>query len=322
MAQSGVYLLLLTLLVLLSLTSCLITNAFPNSLRTGRWLRATSGIGGTEEDDDNSWLWDEAEGPLEWASSAEDDARLMEAAQSLVVPTPSLDAVEFEEEWGGSSDRYSDHGSSRNDEEAESLVALIMADPEAAFIESEGPNFPSELEGAQVMFAERVDGSSLTVEEAAESLLLFIEEEEEEEEEEEPLQFMTALDFMVAAESLEMTVLSDRLLGVADSHELVEVDEAGEPYYEKFVYVNEPACIGCTNCASIAGATFTMEGEHGRARAFQQQGDAEEIVEEAIDVSDGGWGGGGGASYLNSISLHVALSSSTRERGTIHTPAN
>ena len=47
--------------------------------------------------------------------------------------------------------------------------------------------------------------------------------------------------------------------------------------------MNEPACIGCTNCASIASATFMMESDHGRARAFQQQGDAEEVVEEAIE---------------------------------------
>lgn len=55
----------------------------------------------------------------------------------------------------------------------------------------------------------------------------------------------------------------DTKLGVIDSHELVELDNEGEPLYEKFVYVDEHACIGCTNCACVAASTFFMEEEHG-----------------------------------------------------------
>ena len=76
----------------------------------------------------------------------------------------------------------------------------------------------------------------------------------------------------------------DTRLGIADSHELVETDTNGEPLYERFVYVDEHACIGCTNCACVAQSTFFMEDEHGRARVFQQNGDSQEIIEEAIDT--------------------------------------
>ena len=76
----------------------------------------------------------------------------------------------------------------------------------------------------------------------------------------------------------------DTKLGIVDSHELVELDEGGEPLYEKFVYVDEHACIGCTNCACVAASTFFMEEEHGRARVFSQNGDADDIIEEAIDT--------------------------------------
>ena len=37
-------------------------------------------------------------------------------------------------------------------------------------------------------------------------------------------------------------------------------------------------------CAGIAKATFAMEDSHGRARVFQQQGDADNVVAEAIDT--------------------------------------
>jgi len=73
-------------------------------------------------------------------------------------------------------------------------------------------------------------------------------------------------------------------LGKVDSHELVELDDEQEPFYERFVFVDEHSCIGCTMCAGIAQATFMMEDEHGRARVYQQQGDADSVISEAIET--------------------------------------
>ncbi len=53
---------------------------------------------------------------------------------------------------------------------------------------------------------------------------------------------------------------------------------------EKAVWVDERKCIGCTYCSSVATNTFAMEPEQGRARAFRQDGDSEEIIQEAIDT--------------------------------------
>jgi len=62
-------------------------------------------------------------------------------------------------------------------------------------------------------------------------------------------------------------------LQTVESHTQVEWDgEADEPVRAQHVYVDEVTCIGCTNCAMIAQSTFFMEGEHGRARVFQQWG--------------------------------------------------
>ncbi len=52
----------------------------------------------------------------------------------------------------------------------------------------------------------------------------------------------------------------------------------------KAVWVDESTCIGCTYCNSVACNTFTMEPVMGRARAFRQDGDSEEVVQEAIDT--------------------------------------
>ncbi len=53
---------------------------------------------------------------------------------------------------------------------------------------------------------------------------------------------------------------------------------------EKAVWVDERKCIGCTYCSSVATNTFAMEPEQGRARAFRQDGDSEELIQEAIDT--------------------------------------
>lgn len=66
------------------------------------------------------------------------------------------------------------------------------------------------------------------------------------------------------------------------SHQQVATDEDGEMVPDKFTWVDEHACIGCTYCASLARSTFFMEPEHGRARVFQQGHDADEVIDEAV----------------------------------------
>ena len=53
---------------------------------------------------------------------------------------------------------------------------------------------------------------------------------------------------------------------------------------KKAVWVDESTCIGCTYCNSVAANTFGMESQMGRARAFRQDGDATEVIQEAIDT--------------------------------------
>tara|TARA_B100000965_G_C19112815_1_gene549818 strand:- start:168 stop:587 length:420 start_codon:yes stop_codon:yes gene_type:complete len=53
---------------------------------------------------------------------------------------------------------------------------------------------------------------------------------------------------------------------------------------EKAVWVDERKCIGCTYCGSVATNTFAMEPDQGRARAFRQDGDSKELIQEAIDT--------------------------------------
>ena len=50
---------------------------------------------------------------------------------------------------------------------------------------------------------------------------------------------------------------------------------------ERAVWVDERKCIGCTYCSSVATNTFAMEQEQGRARAFRQDGDSDELKQEA-----------------------------------------
>ena len=60
--------------------------------------------------------------------------------------------------------------------------------------------------------------------------------------------------------------------------------ELGGVWRQKGVYVDENICIGCKNCAHVAANTFYIEPEYGRARVFNQNGDAEELIEEARDT--------------------------------------
>lgn len=58
--------------------------------------------------------------------------------------------------------------------------------------------------------------------------------------------------------------------GALDSYKTVRIDEDGYPVLDRFTYVDEETCIGCTNCATVARSTFFMEDELGRARVFRQ----------------------------------------------------
>ena len=60
--------------------------------------------------------------------------------------------------------------------------------------------------------------------------------------------------------------------------------ELGGLLRQKGAYVDETVCIGCKHCAHTAPNTFYIEPNHGRARVFNQDGDSEELIEEAIDT--------------------------------------
>ena len=60
--------------------------------------------------------------------------------------------------------------------------------------------------------------------------------------------------------------------------------ELGGEFRQKGVYVDEVVCIGCKHCAHVAPDTFYIEPEHGRSRVFCQDGNSEEIIQEAIDT--------------------------------------
>ncbi|MCM1982772.1 ferredoxin [Lyngbya confervoides] len=60
--------------------------------------------------------------------------------------------------------------------------------------------------------------------------------------------------------------------------------ELGGLFRQRGVYVDEPTCIGCQNCAHVARNTFYIEDRNGRARVFRQDGDPEDKIQEAIDT--------------------------------------
>ena len=60
--------------------------------------------------------------------------------------------------------------------------------------------------------------------------------------------------------------------------------ELGGIVRQNGVYVDEHTCIGCKHCAHVARNTFFIEPDYGRARVFQQDGDTEEVIQEAIDT--------------------------------------
>jgi ferredoxin len=60
--------------------------------------------------------------------------------------------------------------------------------------------------------------------------------------------------------------------------------ELGGAFRQKGVYVDEIVCIGCKHCAHVARNTFYIEPDYGRSRVVRQDGDSEELVQEAIDT--------------------------------------
>jgi ferredoxin len=60
--------------------------------------------------------------------------------------------------------------------------------------------------------------------------------------------------------------------------------ELGGALRQKGVYVDELTCIGCKHCAHVARNTFYIEPDYGRSRAIRQDGDPEEVIQEAIDT--------------------------------------
>lgn len=60
--------------------------------------------------------------------------------------------------------------------------------------------------------------------------------------------------------------------------------ELGGVLRQNGVYVDEITCIGCKHCAHVARNTFYIEPDYGRSRVMRQDGDSEEVIQEAIDT--------------------------------------
>jgi ferredoxin len=60
--------------------------------------------------------------------------------------------------------------------------------------------------------------------------------------------------------------------------------ELGGELRQNAIFVDETVCIGCGHCAYTASSTFFLEQEYGRARVIAQDGDEEDLVQEAIDT--------------------------------------
>ena len=60
--------------------------------------------------------------------------------------------------------------------------------------------------------------------------------------------------------------------------------ELGGATRQKGVYVDEITCIGCKHCAHVARNTFYIEPDYGRSRVVRQDGDSDDVIQEAIDT--------------------------------------
>lgn len=72
--------------------------------------------------------------------------------------------------------------------------------------------------------------------------------------------------------------------GTKMSHEMIQFDASGLGPLDRYVYVEERDCIGCTHCATTAPGTFFLEDAFGRARVYNQLGDTDDTIAEAIDT--------------------------------------
>ncbi|MBD2175872.1 ferredoxin [Pseudanabaena sp. FACHB-1998] len=60
--------------------------------------------------------------------------------------------------------------------------------------------------------------------------------------------------------------------------------ELGGELRQNAIFVDETVCIGCGHCAHTASSTFFLEEDYGRARVIAQDGDEQDLVQEAIDT--------------------------------------
>jgi ferredoxin len=60
--------------------------------------------------------------------------------------------------------------------------------------------------------------------------------------------------------------------------------ELGGAFRQKGVYVDEITCIGCKHCSHVARNTFYIEPDYGRSRVVRQDGDSEDVIQEAMDT--------------------------------------
>ncbi|NES72339.1 MAG: ferredoxin [Okeania sp. SIO2D1] len=89
-----------------------------------------------------------------------------------------------------------------------------------------------------------------------------------------------------SAQTTERSGLEPELGGVLrDAPERSGLEpELGGQLRQKGVYVDEITCIGCKHCAHTAPNTFYIEPDYGRSRVINQDGDTEELIEEAINT--------------------------------------
>ncbi len=53
---------------------------------------------------------------------------------------------------------------------------------------------------------------------------------------------------------------------------------------ERAIWVDESVCIGCRYCSHVATNTFVIEPLLGRSRVIRQNGDSNDLVQEAVDT--------------------------------------
>lgn len=70
----------------------------------------------------------------------------------------------------------------------------------------------------------------------------------------------------------------------SDSNRTGLEPELGGFVRQKGVYVDELTCIGCKFCAHVARNTFYIEPDYGRSRVVRQDGDSNDLIQEAMDT--------------------------------------